>query len=70
VGHTAGLKAVNLAPVGNRTPTLETSSHEGVCGSGFIDPHFLDLGSSWEVSGQLHAPAALPPGKEPAVRIG
>jgi hypothetical protein len=21
--------------------------HEGVCGSGFIDPHFLDLGTSW-----------------------
>jgi hypothetical protein len=21
--------------------------HEGVCGSGCIDPHFLDLGPSW-----------------------
>jgi hypothetical protein len=29
-------------------------------GSGCIDPHFLDLGTS-----QLHAPGALPPGKEP-----
>jgi hypothetical protein len=30
-------------------------------GSGCIDPHFLTLGTS----GQLHAPAALSPGKEP-----
>jgi hypothetical protein len=34
-------------------------------GSGCIDPHFLDLGTSWRLSGQLHAPATLPPGKEP-----
>jgi hypothetical protein len=32
-------------------------------GSGCIDPHFLDLG-------KLHAPAALPPGKEPPAPIG
>jgi hypothetical protein len=25
-------------------------------GSGCIEPYFLDLGTSWEVSGQLHAP--------------
>jgi hypothetical protein len=31
-------------------------------GSGCIDPHFLDLG-------QLHAPAALPPGKEPRYQL-
>jgi hypothetical protein len=37
--------------------------HEGVWGSGRIDPHFLELGTSW--SGQLHTPAALPPRKEP-----
>jgi hypothetical protein len=37
--------------------------HEDVCRSEYIDPHFLDIGSSW--SGQLHAPAVLPPGKEP-----
>jgi hypothetical protein len=29
-------------------------------GSGFIDPHFLDLGTR---SGQFHAPAALPFGE-------
>jgi hypothetical protein len=34
-------------------------------GSGCIDPHFLDLGTKLEVSGQLHAPAALPRGKSP-----
>jgi hypothetical protein len=27
-------------------------------------------GNGGEVSGQLHAPAALPPGKEPLVTIG
>jgi hypothetical protein len=30
----------------------------------------LDLGTRWEVSGQLHAPATLPPGKEPLEYIG
>jgi hypothetical protein len=30
-----------------------------------MDPHFLDLGTRWKWSGQLHAPAPLPPGKEP-----
>jgi hypothetical protein len=34
-----------------------------------MDPHFLDLGTSWRC-GQLHAPATLPPGKEPLVPIG
>jgi hypothetical protein len=36
-------------------------------GSGCTDPHFLDLDTSYQLeeSGQLHAPAALPPGKEP-----
>jgi hypothetical protein len=33
--------------------------HEEVWGSGCINPRFLDLGTSW--SGQLYAPAALPP---------
>jgi hypothetical protein len=27
--------------------TNEVLRHEGVWGSGCIDPHFLDLGSSW-----------------------
>jgi hypothetical protein len=27
-------------------PEIRTS-HEGVCGSAYIDPHFLDLGTSW-----------------------
>jgi hypothetical protein len=38
--------------------------------SGGIAPCILDLGTKMEVSGQLHAPAALPPGKEPLVPIG
>jgi hypothetical protein len=40
----------------------EGQCHEGVWGSGFIDPHFLDLGTT-SLSGQLHVSAALPPGK-------
>jgi hypothetical protein len=52
--------------------TNEALLHEGVWGSGCIDPYFLDLGSSWrwEVSGQLHSPAALTSGKESQVPIG
>jgi hypothetical protein len=42
---------------------------KGVWGSGCIDPRILDLGTSYRC-GQLHAPAALSPGKEPSVPIG
>jgi hypothetical protein len=44
--------------------------HEDIKGSGCTDPHFLDLGISWRVSVQLHAAAALPPGKRPPLSIG
>jgi hypothetical protein len=27
--------------------TKQALCYEGICGSGCIDPHFLDLGSSW-----------------------
>jgi len=33
-------------------------------GSGSIAPRILDLGTRWRY-GQIHAPVALPPGKEP-----
>jgi hypothetical protein len=39
-------------------------------GGGCIDPHFLDLGTSWGVSDQLDIPATLPPGKEPLEPTG
>jgi hypothetical protein len=39
-------------------------------GSGCIYPHFLDLGTSCEVSDQHHASAALSTGEEPLVPIG
>jgi hypothetical protein len=39
-------------------------------GSGGIDPRSINVGARWKVSDQLHAPAALSPGKEPAVPIG
>jgi hypothetical protein len=39
-------------------------------GSGGIDPLILWPRRCMEVSGQLHVPAALPPGKETLVLIG
>jgi hypothetical protein len=39
--------------------------HEGVWGSGFIDQNFFLPRHYLEVSGQLHASAALPRGKSP-----
>jgi hypothetical protein len=39
-------------------------------GSESIAARILDLGTRWRLSGQLHAPAALPPGKETLVPIG
>jgi hypothetical protein len=44
--------------------------HDGVWGSGGIAPQFLTSTLKFEVSGQLHAPASYPPGKEPQVFIG
>jgi len=44
--------------------------HEGVLGSEGISPRFLELCTRWWLSGQLHDPAALPPGKEDPVPIG
>jgi hypothetical protein len=42
--------------------------HEDVWRSGYIDPDILDLSTSLNV--ELHAPATLPPGKEPQNRSG
>jgi hypothetical protein len=47
----------------------EAPRHEDVWGSGSIDPTFL-TSAQMEVSGQLHAPADLPPKKEPMVPNG
>jgi hypothetical protein len=49
--------------------------YEGVWGSGYINPRFLDLGTSWRwvvnfTPWPLYPPAALPEGKEPPVPIG
>jgi hypothetical protein len=38
-------------------------NQEDVWRSGYTEPCILDLGIRW--SGQLHAPSALPPGKQP-----
>jgi hypothetical protein len=38
--------------------------------SGGIAPPILDLITRWKVSGHLHAPAALLPGKDPMIPIG
>jgi hypothetical protein len=42
--------------------TNQALRHEGMWGQWIYRSHFLDLGPSWIVSGQLHAPTALPPG--------
>jgi hypothetical protein len=47
--------------------TNKALRHEGVRGSGCIDPRYLDLVTRLEVSGQFHAPATFSPGKEPPV---
>jgi hypothetical protein len=48
----------------------QAARHEGVLGERkYSSTHFLPR-HYMEVSGQLHAPAALPPGKEPLVPIG
>jgi hypothetical protein len=44
--------------------------HEGVLGSGGTAPRTLWPRQWMEVNSQIHAPAALPPGKEPLVHIG
>jgi hypothetical protein len=52
--------------MGKVVPVLNqlSTTPEGAWESGFTD-----LGPSFWVSGELHAPAALPPGKEPPVPI-
>jgi len=44
--------------------------HEGVLGSGGRAPRILWPRHSMDVSGHLHAPAALLKGKEPLLPIG
>jgi hypothetical protein len=43
--------------------------HDGVLRSGGIAPLIIWPRHQIEVTGRLHAPAALPPGKEPPVPI-
>jgi hypothetical protein len=53
--------AYRIKVKGKVVPVLNLYKHYAMMaygGSGCIDPHFLDLGTS-----QLHVPAALPPGK-------
>jgi hypothetical protein len=45
------------------TPSYVPPEHDAIKAyrrSGSTAPRVLDLGTYWEVSGQLHAPAALP----------
>jgi hypothetical protein len=36
-----------ISTIRNRGKSKKALGHEGVWGSGYIDPHFLDLGTSW-----------------------
>jgi hypothetical protein len=53
-----------LPPV---VPVLLTEHHamKAYWGSWGIAPRILDPGTTWKCRDQLHAPAALPPGKAP-----
>jgi hypothetical protein len=39
-------------------------------GTGSTASHILDFSTRWRLSGQLHAQATLPPGKQPLIPIG
>jgi hypothetical protein len=45
--------------------TNEALRHEGVWGSGCIDPHFLDLGTSWRRMVSFTPRPLYPRGKSP-----
>jgi hypothetical protein len=72
------IKAVNISKIytgkgkGKVVPALLTEHHPMMAywGSRGIPLRIPDLGTMWEVSGQLHAPAALPPGKVLLIPIG
>jgi hypothetical protein len=56
----------------NFYPCLSNSDlcHRNIWGNGCIDPHNLQLCSSWrEVSGKHHTPVTLPLGKVPPVPL-
>jgi len=54
-------------PCAQLSTTSRRPHHVDVRGSGSIGLRFLNLGVRWEVSGQFHAPAALPPGNNPGI---
>jgi hypothetical protein len=56
---------LEVVPVLNQAPR-----HKDALWSGGIAPRILDIGNWKDVSSQPHAPAVLPPGKEPPVPIG
>jgi hypothetical protein len=56
--------AINTYAMLNSVPC-----HKDVWASGGIASRILNIGSKWR-TGQHHAPAALPPDKEPAVATG
>jgi hypothetical protein len=51
------------------TSTAYSLRHVDVWGSGSLDPRIHDIATTWEVSGQLHVLAPLPPGKDSLVSI-
>jgi hypothetical protein len=62
-----------LKGTGKAVPVLFLTEHHAMkanWGSGGIAPLILWPRQKMEVSGQLHAPAALPPPKEPLVPTG
>jgi hypothetical protein len=64
--------AESSSPHRSLSPCVLTKHHamKVYWGSGCIAPLILCPRHQMEVSGQLHAPAALPPGKKPLVPLG
>jgi hypothetical protein len=56
--------------VGNLRQLTKHHATKTYWGSGGTDPRIFRPWRLMEVSGQFHAPATLPPGKDPPVPIG
>jgi hypothetical protein len=59
------LTAGGIRCADHATPSIRKSWNEGVRGSGCIDPHFLDLGTSWRWVVSFTPRPLSHPGKEP-----
>jgi hypothetical protein len=67
-GRNVGQKRIEVREVGKKLSLCLTNQalrHEGVWGSGYIDPHLLDLGTSWRWMVSFTPLSLYPRGKSP-----